>query len=70
MGGWTPVSMMGIGMRYVQVCLDDARFTDVEIDVGKPVIQGRWKNFRKSRECRKRYRNGNLWGVIENMDYE
>lgn len=53
-----------------QVCLDDSRFTDVVVDVGELLVQGRWKNFRKQKRLGKRYRNGNLWGVIENMDYE
>lgn len=57
-------------MRYVQVCLDDGRFTDVEIDVGEPLVRGRWKNFRRLRRLTKRYCYGNLWGVRENISYE
>jgi hypothetical protein len=60
----TMVSMMGIGMRYVQVCLNDTRFTDVEIDVGKPVVQGRWKNFRKRRRLVRLVRSDDLGGWI------
>lgn len=52
-----------------QLCLDDPRFTQTLIVIGDSRDFGRWKNFRKSRECRKRCRNGNLWGVTENMHY-
>lgn len=60
---------MGIG-GYVQVCLDDGRFTDVVVDVGELVVQGRWKNFRKRRRLVKRYRSGNLCEMVLNMGYE
>lgn len=55
-----------MGMRYVQLCLDDARFTDVEIDVGELVVQGRgrWKNFRKRRRLVRRVRRDGCWGVL------
>jgi hypothetical protein len=45
-------------MRYVQLCLDDARFTDVVVDVGELVVQGRgrWKNFRKQKRSVRRVR--------------
>jgi hypothetical protein len=61
--------MMGM-RRYVQVCLDDGRFTSVDIDVGEPLVQGRWKNFRKRRRLVKCYRTGNLCEILLNMDYE
>jgi len=37
-------------MMDCQVCLNDPRFTSVDIDVGEPLVQGRWKNFRKPRK--------------------
>jgi hypothetical protein len=52
-----------MGMRYVQLCLDDGRFTDVVVDVGELVVQGRWKNFRKRRRLVQRVRRDGCWGV-------
>jgi hypothetical protein len=51
--------MMGM-RRYVQVCLDDGRFTSVDIDVGEPLVQGRWKNFRKRRRLVRLVRSDDL----------
>jgi len=53
-----------MGVRYVQVCLNDARFTDVEIDVGKPIVHGRWKNFRKQKKLMRQVRKEGCWGVL------
>lgn len=66
---WAAVCLMGMS-GYVQVCLDDGRFTAVEIDVGEPLVQGRWKNFRKRRRLVERYGDGNLCEMMLNMDYE
>jgi hypothetical protein len=54
-------------MRSDQVCLNDARFTVVEIDVGDLVVpgQGRWENFRKRRRLIRRVRRDGWWVVLD-----
>jgi hypothetical protein len=46
------------------VCLDDGRFLDCKVDVGEPVVQGRWKNFRKRRRLVRLVRSDDLGGWI------
>jgi hypothetical protein len=50
-------------MMGCQVCLDDCRFSDVVVDVGGPVVHGRWKNFRKRRKLVRRVRSCDFVGL-------
>jgi hypothetical protein len=47
------------GMTTLQLHLDDDRFLDCKVDIGEPIMQSRWKNFRKPR------RLVNRWEKVE-----